>query len=340
MKQTTEKPHPTQRDVSLDFLRILACLMVVVMHAQPSTSQESSLWLSISSYATSPCIGLFFFISGGLRLSRPITDCKNYLKGIFRRIVVPVVWWNVVFGVVDTLQKGASWSDLTTYQFLLRLNNPTLWFIFPLLGLYLLTPILQPWLQTNSRTQQRGYLVLWMCTLCLPWLKPFLPIEEGVRSVFYYFSGYVGYYILGYYLHQHCNKQFRFFFVAFLGAWIVPAVIKLANIQVDFYEMFWYLSIFAVAQCAFWMKISQIDSLKRWLNKHQNNFTHIAQLSFGIYLVHWGGILLLRNDSFSLSSFLPFPLQHLTAAVFVFLGSLVVTWLFQQNKWTRQLIGG
>ncbi len=195
MKQTTEIPHRTQRDVSLDFLRILACLMVVVMHAQPSTSQESSLWLSFSSYATVPCIGLFFMISGALRLSRPITDCRNYLKGIFRRIVVPVVWWNVVFGVVETLQKGTSWSDLMTYQFLLRLNNPTLWFIFPLLALYLLTPILQPWLQTNSRTQQRGYLVLWMCTLCLPWLKPFLPIEEGVRSVFYYFSGYVGYYL-------------------------------------------------------------------------------------------------------------------------------------------------
>ena len=125
MKQTTETPHPTQRNASLDFLRILACFMVVVMHAQPSTSQGSSLWLSFSSYATVPCIGLFFMISGALRLSRPITDCRNYLKGIFRRIVVPVVWWNVVFGVVETLQKGASWSDLTTYQFLLRLNNPS-----------------------------------------------------------------------------------------------------------------------------------------------------------------------------------------------------------------------
>ena len=340
MKQTTEIPHPTQRDVSLDFLRILACLMVVVMHAQPSTSQESSLWLSFSSYATVPCIGLFFMISGALRLSRPITDCRNYLKEIFRRIVVPVVWWNVVFGVVETLQKGASWSDLTIYQFLLRLNNPTLWFIFPLLGLYLLTPILQPWLQTNSRAQQRGYLMLWMCTLCLPWLKPFLPIEEGVRSVFYYFSGYVGYYLLGYYLHQHCSKQSRFFFVAFIGAWMVPTVIKLANIQVDFYEMFWYLSIFAVAQCVFWMKISQTRLLQRWLTRYNKNITRIARLSFGIYLVHWGFILCLRNVPFSFSSFLPFPLQHLTATILVFLASLVVAWLFQQNKWTRQLIGG
>ncbi len=73
-----------QRNVSFDFLRVLACLMVVVMHAQPSTSKTSSLWLSISSYATSPCIGLFFMISGALRLSRPITDCGAYFKGIFR----------------------------------------------------------------------------------------------------------------------------------------------------------------------------------------------------------------------------------------------------------------
>lgn len=329
-----------QRNVSFDFLRVLACLMVVVMHAQPSTSKTSSLWLSISSYATSPCIGLFFMISGALRLSRPITDCGAYFKGIFRRIVVPVLCWNVVFSFIGALQNNASWTDLTTYQFLLRLNNPTLWFIFPLLGLYILTPILQPWLQMSNRKQQRGYLLLWLCTLCLPWMKPFLPIEEGVGSMFYYFSGYVGYYLLGYYIYQHTPKLSRFTLMAFLGAWVVPTIIKLAKIQVDFYEMFWYLSIFAVVQCVFWMKISQTEPLKRWLTKHQKNFTHIAQLSFGIYLVHWGFILLLRNVSLGLSSFLPFPLQHLTATVFIFLASLVVAWLFQLNKWTRQLIGG
>ena len=122
--------------------------------------------------------------------------------------------------------------------------------------------------------------------------------------------------------------------------WQMSIVIKLANILVDIYEMLWYLSIFAVAQCVFWMKISQTGPLKRWLTKHQKNFTHIAQLSFGIYLVHWAFILILRNVSFSLSSFFPFPLQHLTATVFVILASLVVVWLFQQNRWTRQLIGG
>lgn len=44
MKQTTETTHPAQRNISFDFLRVLACLMVVVMHAQPSISQTSSLW--------------------------------------------------------------------------------------------------------------------------------------------------------------------------------------------------------------------------------------------------------------------------------------------------------
>ena len=44
--------------------------------------------------------------------------------------------------------------------------------------------------------------------------------------------------------------------------WQMSIVIKLANIQVDIYEMLWYLSIFAVAQCVFWMKISQTEPLK------------------------------------------------------------------------------
>lgn len=168
------------RNVSFDLLRILACLMVVVMHAQPASTQESSLLLVVSSYATAPCIGLFFMLSGALRLSHPITDYRSYFKRIVQRIVVPVVFWNALYGVANALVQHHSWLDGHTYRLLFRLNNPTLWFIFPLLGLYLLTPILQNWVQASTAKQQRGYLTLWVVTLILPWFKSWGSILKSV----------------------------------------------------------------------------------------------------------------------------------------------------------------
>lgn len=61
-----------QRYLNLDFLRIVACFMVVMMHAQPYSNESSSLLLVVTSYATAPCIGLFFMLSGTLRLTHTI----------------------------------------------------------------------------------------------------------------------------------------------------------------------------------------------------------------------------------------------------------------------------
>ncbi len=60
-----------QRDLSLDLIRILACLMVVTTHSPlPSTESHSVLLASIS-LVTTPCNALFFMVSGALLLPSP-----------------------------------------------------------------------------------------------------------------------------------------------------------------------------------------------------------------------------------------------------------------------------
>lgn len=191
---TSVSSSPSTRNLSFDVLRILACVMVVVMHAQPTSGTPNGLLLSVSSYATAPCIGLFFMISGALRLSKPITDFRSYLRNITLRIVLPVLVWNILYGIIlhggNLFTTNSSWQSLS---FLWQLNNPTLWFIFPLLGLYLLTPILQPWVEQAHRKQQLFFLLLWALTLCWPWWERWLPLSQGTSDLLYYFSGYVGY---------------------------------------------------------------------------------------------------------------------------------------------------
>lgn len=56
------------RDLALDIIRVLACVMVVFMHAPLPSAQVNGMFLSSLSYFTAPCIGLFFMVSGVLLL--------------------------------------------------------------------------------------------------------------------------------------------------------------------------------------------------------------------------------------------------------------------------------
>lgn len=56
------------RDLALDIIRVLACVMVVFMHAPLPSAQVNGMFLSSLSYFTAPCIGLFFMVSGALLL--------------------------------------------------------------------------------------------------------------------------------------------------------------------------------------------------------------------------------------------------------------------------------
>lgn len=67
-----------QRDFSLDLLRIMACVMVVIMHSPIPSENANGLLLSSLSYFTAPCIGLFFMVSGALILPPPNCFGKQF----------------------------------------------------------------------------------------------------------------------------------------------------------------------------------------------------------------------------------------------------------------------
>ena len=91
---------PNQRDINLDIIRILACLMVIAMHAPIPNGNAIGIFNAALSYYTAPCIGLFFMVSGALLL--PI-KCNGieFLKKRFAKIAGPTV-----FGVYSILHAN------------------------------------------------------------------------------------------------------------------------------------------------------------------------------------------------------------------------------------------
>ncbi len=193
----------------IDYLRVLATFSVVFLHTSiPLLDKFDSApdiflkWWIGNIYDSSVrfCVPVFIMITGALLLNKEI-PLKLFLKRRFTRILLPFVFWNLVYlflrydhrehaGVMDVLQWGYNLllTDAVSYH---------LWFVYVLIGLYLFIPILNKWISHCTEREMEYFLIIWVFTLLIRY--PFLPMLRSFVDLSY-FSGYIGYLVLGYYL--------------------------------------------------------------------------------------------------------------------------------------------
>lgn len=302
LSSTNHYPNRTmkKRDLSLDIIRILACCMVVFMHSPIPSTNAPGPFLTALSYITAPCIGLFFMVSGALLLPVKI-DYFSFLKQRLSKIILPTLAWTAIY---LTLKIYYSESEINVMQSILSIpftaqGHGVLWFMYTLTGLYLIAPILSAWLEKASTNEIQFILMLWCITLCYPIIENYLSIETGTTGILYYFTGYAGYFILGYYL-KHRTPKIPIIIplaIAIVGFGLI-LILKRYNISFDFYSLFGYTSIFIVALCyLIWRTIvclvhmpspnktpSGEGGITRFINR-------LSSITFGIYLTH---ILIMR----------------------------------------------
>ena len=323
-----------KRDCSLDVIRIFACILIVLMHSPlPSDDAGDGLLLCGLSYVTAPGIGLFFMVSGALLLKpKSSFDTFGFLKKRVRKVAVPLAFWSVVGIGLDMC--GVKNDELGV-----------LWFLYCITGLYLLTPVLVRWLDRASVREVEFYLLIWLVTLCVPFVRVFLSVNTGAESWLFYFQGYVLYYVLGAYMARYyetgkswlCRNKGTFAVFALMFIVGVPAVALLFDIKVDFYSLFWYLSATVALQSLLWWMVIRHFS-KRW-SVFAGVLASVSNLSFGIYLMH---ILVMRNVLWTLPWMVQMPLaaQIIVCAALTFVISLGLSWGVSKVRWINRVIGG
>ena len=208
-----------ERVVFLDWLRIIACFMVMVIHscepfylggAAPNVTfianRWDAFWVSLVESVCRVCVPLFVMASSYLLfpLKRPAGE---FFRRRLGRIVVPFLVWSCAY----IGWFGDSWGKAC-------FNFPDagghLWFVPMLLGLYLLMPLLSPWAERVRERELRGWLILWLFTTLFPYLRRVWSALYGAPSfgavpylygecpwnmfgMFYPVSGFVGYLLLG-----------------------------------------------------------------------------------------------------------------------------------------------
>ena len=290
MNNTTKARH-----YWIDVIRITAMVLIIFMHTPIPNVGTPGTVLSTLSFLTGPGVGLFLMISGALLLGNNMQQ-RDFLKRRFSKVLWPTLFWTAVYLVLKHASEPTSVNH--TIKEILSIpfdkqGHGVLWFMYTLAGLYLLTPILSRWLKTATRHEVEFYLLLWVITLLYPYLKIVLSINTEATGILYYFTGYCGYFLLGYYLKKYVITKginrwhmLSCVLVIFLCVTIV-FVSKRLKSDMSINDFFWYLSLpMAMMSCAYFVLLSQIK-----IKYYQIIISKLSALSFGVFLIH---ILVMR----------------------------------------------
>lgn len=368
----------------IDLLRILACFLVVFSHccdgfiAQFDANRDSFLTGVFSGSLVRPCVPLFVMMTGVLLL--PVKQGYT-LTGFYRkrigRIIVPLIFWSLVLPVLaflyfnyvnpQTQNPMISLDNYTTkslieklYTFIFNFNFDTvpMWYLYMLIGLYLVMPILNGWLTQASRRDIKTVLMIWGCSLFLPYIKMVAPMlgyqgnggnmdilgncDWNIYGTFYYFSGFIGYLLLAYYLVKYLlnwswKKTWLITIPMFLIGYLITSYgyVLTQNYfpgNYAYLEIVWYFAGINVFMMTFPVFVIvqkiKIPSLP-WLSR-------MAGLSFGIYLCHYTFVFI-TYDLFDISS-LPYIIRILCMACTTFAVCYLIVWIMSLSKSTNRFI--
>lgn len=225
----------------VDFLRILACFLVVLAHCcdpfvgsfDGSTNFKAAVCIGS---LVRPCVPLFAMISGVLLFPVTMEMGAFYAKRL-KRVLIPLIIWSLLlplfyFGyfavgvqtlnpniVSDAYTWSATIDKLYTFFFNFNYDTTPLWYVYMLIGLYLFMPIVSGWLTQAKRKDIKIFLGIWIFSMTLPYIQMLAPAlgyegnyeNMGILGVcdwnpygmFYNFSGFMGYMVLAHYLTKY-----------------------------------------------------------------------------------------------------------------------------------------
>lgn len=345
-----------QRVVYFDYLRIIAIFSVVVLHVTTvnwdSGDVRSFSWQVHNFYDAIVRWGVpvFVMISGALFLGKPQPLQKLYGKNILRIVATFAVW--------STLY--AFWRQFITH------NNPSLkglvkeillghyhlWFLFMIVGLYIVVPFLNKIVE-NDKTAWYFVILSLVFAFVIPQCAQLIGLRfDGASNIInqliskldlHMVLGYTGYYVLGYMLNKTVIKKKHEIIIYLLG-FVGLAFTVVVSTLLSVHSQTPVITIFSnMTPNVFLVSVAVFTFAKQHWNKPaasaftQRTLPFLSQCTFGVYLIHPFFIEgLSKFANLSTTSFNPI-ISVPVLSVAVFAVSFLVSALFNRipfvNKW-------
>jgi len=283
-------PIMKERIVYLDIIRIVACLMVILMHSPVALKEgETSVLPGLISVLMLPCNGLFFMTSGALLFGSGMTWDK-FMKKRLSRIVWPTVIWSVVYVLVDAYMLNYSSHDtiqqLCWIPFHYINANFALWFMYTLLGCYFIIPIVEPWLLKSSKKELEAVLIMWVISIGLPMVTYYLDMPKfDHQSAWYYFGGFFGYLLMGWYMNKYQSEiSWKKIILSFVIAMFFYVIVKIQ--KPSDWNYFCYLHPSTVCYTFGLFGLLMKMTSRKYTDKTIRILSSLSACAFGVYLIH------------------------------------------------------
>lgn len=218
-------------------MRVIACFMVIVVHATEPfylggegsqiLTEADAYWASFFDSFVRACVPLFIVASSYLQFPLHYSS-GEFLRRRTVRVLVPFLLWSAVYAFA----WGEPVENFKNLLFNFNYAAGHLWFVYMLIGVYLLMPLLSPWAERVGKRELQVYLGIWAFTSIIPIIRDVVAGGfEGVEVVygvsglprqaltplwgeaawnaygtFYYFSGFIGYLLLGLYFRRFVGE--------------------------------------------------------------------------------------------------------------------------------------
>ncbi len=204
-----------QRVCCFDWLRLFAMSCVILMHAASGLLRGArNLGWHGTNLLISLCftaVPLFFMISGSLLLSSPRTaDLKHLWRKRIPRLVLPLLFWSAVTLLLLWYWDGPAFSEVLQ-SFLALPHTPAyahLWYMYTLIALYALSPLLYAMVRGMNRAAERYLLGGIAAILGLEMLRLLVPasvqgyLELNLFTVLRFLEGHLFSFLLGFFLFR------------------------------------------------------------------------------------------------------------------------------------------
>lgn len=285
-----------QRIFYLDFLRSFAIIMVLVLHSISPYISTADLFGTTSWYINiilnafaRTGVPIFLMISGYLLLSSDkCKDFKGFYKKSFIHIGIPLVFWNIAYYIAKCVAGNIDFKITNLLADFINCGTEYhLWYLYTLIGIYLIAPFLKILIE-NCNTKQLCWLLILMmfCTTIRPFINTITPVYIYLFDPL--FNGYISCFLMGYILGNF--KYNRKSIIAFSSVGLICFLISTighnlvsSTEKIDLIFNYGYsLCHYGLAACIFVM--AKIFLEKRAM--FEKCITSLSKLSFGIYLIH------------------------------------------------------
>ena len=364
------------RIVWLDVIRCVAMIMVIGVHCidpfyiSPTMRAipEYTHWAAIYGSLLRPSVPLFVMMTGLLLLPVKKQPLGKFYKKRIYRVLFPFLIWSVLYSMfpwvtgVLGLPKEIigdffcytqgqesqslidSLKDVAMIPFNFSHKENHMWYIYLLIGLYLYMPFFSAWIENADRKTKRAFLLIWIISLFIPYLKEYVANCLFERSgyvfgtdtwnefgLFYYFAGFNGYLLLGHYVKKGndwslmktfilCILMFAVgYYITYTGFSTTASNPNATETEMELFFTFCSPNVLLMTLATF-LLLQKVVITNSTVIKVLANMT---QCGFGIYMVHYfvvGPFFLLIGPSS-----LPIPLQVPLMASCIFLCSWAFT---------------